>query len=328
MKERYAIWRIRFIFIILILLLVCAVVLSIGYGKGINEIIRGLTEKEGFGFVLRKIRIPRTILALLIGGSLSICGASLQSILRNSLAEPYTLGISAGASLGITISVILGLNNQLGVFANPFMGFMGAMGSTSMVYILSRKKLFDPGAMVLFGIVVSLIFSSLVFLLFSLMDPDRMHGVILWLMGDLSSLENELIFFYIPAFLIPAFILFCFSRELDILSLGHEKAQYLGVKSQRAYKVFFILTSILTGLCVSAAGIIGFVGLIVPHILRMFLNTGNRYLLYASYIGGAAFLVFSDVFSRYILYPMELPVGVVTGIIGGAILLVLLIKRP
>lgn len=327
MKGKDVRWRIRFIFIILMFLLLSAVALSIGYGKGIKEIIEGFTAKEGFGFVLRRIRIPRTIIALLIGGSLSICGATLQSILRNSLAEPYTLGISAGASLGITVSVILGLNSQFSAFANPIMGFIGAMGSTSLVYVLSRKRLFDPGAMVLFGIVVSLVFSSIVFLLFSLMDPDRMHGVILWLMGDLSSLENELIFFYIPAFLIPAFILFFFTRELDILSLGHEKAQYLGVRSQRAYKVFFILTSILTGLCVSAAGIIGFVGLIIPHILRTVLNTGNRHLMYASYIGGAAFLVFSDVFSRYILYPVELPVGVVTGIIGGIILLVLLIKR-
>ncbi|MCX8110537.1 MAG: iron ABC transporter permease [Syntrophorhabdaceae bacterium] len=327
MKGKDTRWRIRAVFITLILLLVCAIILSIGYGKGMDEIIRGFTTREEFGFVLRKIRIPRTIIALLIGGSLSICGATLQSILRNSLAEPYTLGISAGASLGITISVILGVNSLFGIFVNPVMGFLGAMGSTSVVYILSRKRLFDPGAIVLFGIVVSLVFSSLVFLMFSLMDPDRMQGVILWLMGDLSGLENELVFFYVPAFLIPAFILFFFTRELDILSLGSEKAQYLGVKPQRAYKVFFILTSILTGLCVSAAGIIGFVGLIVPHILRAVLNTGNRHLMYASYMGGASFLVFSDVFSRYILYPVELPVGVVTGIIGGVILLVLLIKR-
>ncbi|HOV89120.1 MAG TPA: iron ABC transporter permease [Syntrophorhabdaceae bacterium] len=327
MSEGNGIWRIGIIYIILLLLLVSAAIISLGYGRELRELINGFTETEGFGHVLRRIRIPRTILALLIGGSLSICGATLQSLLRNSLAEPYTLGISGGASLGITISVICSLDSRLSIFANPSMGFFGAMVSTAMVYILSKKRFFEPGSMVLFGIVISLVFSSVVFLLFSIMDPDRMHGIILWLMGDLSGMESGLIYFYIPAFLIPAFFLFFFSRELDVLSLGTEKAQYLGVSPQRMYKIFFILTSVLTGLCVSAAGIIGFVGLIVPHILRMIIHTGNRHMLTASYLAGAAFLLFSDVFSRYILYPVELPVGVVTGILGGITLLILLIKR-
>ncbi|MBP8625916.1 MAG: iron ABC transporter permease [Syntrophorhabdales bacterium] len=319
--------KISIIYTALCLLLISATVISLGYGKGLRELIGAVTDNEGFGYVLRRIRIPRTLLAILIGGSLSICGATLQSLLRNSLAEPYTLGISGGASLGITISVISGINNRLDVFANPSMGFLGAMVSTAAVYLLSKKRFFDPGAMVLFGIVISLVFSSIVFLLFSIMDPDRMHGIILWLMGDLSSLESGFVPFYIPTFLIPAFILFFFSRELDVLSLGSEKAQYLGVSPERMYKIFFILTSVLTGLCVSAAGIIGFVGLIVPHILRMVIHTGNRHLLTTSYLAGGSFLLFSDVFARYILYPVELPVGVITGILGGITLLILLIKR-
>ena len=132
---------------------------------------------------------------------------------------------------------------------------------------------------------------------------------------------------YIPMFLVPTSILFFFGKELDILSLGREKAQYLGVNPLRLYKGLFLLSSLLAGLCVSASGIIGFVGLIVPHILRNILGAGHTVLLISSYIGGAFFLILSDVFSRYLLYPVELPVGVVTGIFGGFILLFLLIRR-
>lgn len=319
--------KIKFVYPALFLLFLFSIFFSIGYGKGLKEIFEGLFCNEGFGFVLKKIRIPRTIFAVFIGGSLSICGATLQSILKNNLAEPYTLGISGGASFGISLSVILGLSNKMGFFINPFMGFLGAMCSTYFVFVLSKRRIYDPNHIVLFGIVVSLIFSSLVFFLFSISDPDKMHGIILWLMGDLSGIELEQMFFYIPAFLIPAIILFLFHRELDVLSLGHEKARYLGLNPETMYKFFFIITSILTGICVSAAGIIGFVGLIVPHILKLYIGTGNKHILFCSYILGASFLVISDTLSRYILYPVELPAGVFTGISGGIILLVLLLKK-
>ncbi|MCX7965822.1 MAG: iron ABC transporter permease [Syntrophorhabdaceae bacterium] len=319
--------KLRLTYFVLFLLLFFSILLSLGYGKGFKELFNGLLGNDGFAFVLKKIRIPRTILALFIGGSLSISGATLQSILRNNLAEPYTLGISGGASFGITLSVILGLNNKIGSFANPLMGFLGAMCSTYIVFLLSRRRFFDANNMVLFGIVISLIFSSLVFFLFSISDPDRMHGVILWLMGDLSGFEIEQAFFFIPVFLISAAILFYFNKELDVLTLGHEKARYVGVNPDVMYKLFFTVTSVLTGICVSIAGIIGFVGLIVPHILKIFLGTGSKHILFTSYLLGASFLTLSDTFSRYILYPVELPVGVFTGISGGIILLILLLKR-
>lgn len=308
-------------------LLIISILLSLAYGKGIGMAFSSLFSDEGFGLILRKIRIPRTIIAFLVGGSLGVCGVTLQSILRNPLAEPYTLGIAGGASFGVALSTIIGLQKVLGVFAHPLFGFGGAMLSVAIVFALSKKRFFDPNSMVLFGIVVSLVFSSFVFFLFSLLDPDKMQTTLMWLMGDLSSLDITFIPIYIPLFLIPTVILFFFGKELDILSLGREKAQYLGVSPPRFYKGFFLLSSILAGLCVSASGIIGFVGLIVPHILRNILGAGHTILLVASYIGGAFFLIVSDVFSRYLLYPVELPVGVVTGILGGFILLFLLIRR-
>ena len=309
-------------------LLLFSILLSLGYGKGLGVVFGGLFTNEGFGLILRKIRIPRTVIAFLVGGSLGVCGVTLQSILRNPLAEPYTLGIAGGASFGIALSTIIGLQKFLGIFANPLLGFGGAMLSVVIVFALSRKRFFDPNSMVLFGIVVSLVFSSFVFFIFSLLDPDKMQMTLMWLMGDLSSLDIAFVPAYIPMFLIPTSILFFFGKELDILSLGREKAQYLGVDPPRLYKGLFLLSSLLAGLCVSASGVIGFVGLIVPHILRNILGPGHTLLLVASYMGGAFFLIISDVFSRYLLYPVELPVGVVTGILGGFILLFLLVRRP
>jgi len=312
---------------ILVCLLLVSILLSLAYGKGIGVMFHSLFNNDGFGLILRKIRIPRTIIAFLVGGSLGVCGVTLQSILRNPLAEPYTLGIAGGASFGIALSTIIGFQRIFGAFANPLFGFGGAMLSVAIVFALSKKRFFDPNSMVLFGVVVSLVFSSFVFFLFSLLDPDKMQTTLMWLMGDLSSLDIAFIPMYIPAFLIPTSILFFFGKELDILSLGREKAQYLGVNPPRFYKGLFLLSSLLAGLCVSASGIIGFVGLIVPHILRNIIGAGHTVLLIASYIGGAFFLILSDVFSRYLLYPVELPVGVVTGILGGFILLFLLIRR-
>ena len=311
----------------LVCLLIISILLSLGYGKGLGAVFCSLFTNEGFGLILRKIRIPRTIIAFLVGGSLGVCGVTLQSILRNPLAEPYTLGIAGGASFGIALSTIMGLQQVLGAFANPLLGFGGAMLSVAIVFALSKKRFFDPNSMILFGIVVSLVFSSFVFFIFSLLDPDKMQTTLMWLMGDLSNLDIAFIPVYIPMFLIPTSILFFFGKELDILSLGREKAQYLGVNPPRFYKGLFLIASLLAGLCVSASGIIGFVGLIVPHILRSLLGAGHTVLLIASYIGGAFFLILSDVFSRYLLYPVELPVGVVTGILGGFILLFLLVRR-
>jgi iron complex transport system permease protein len=312
---------------VLAALLIFSVALSLGYGLGPAETVRAFLSHDGAGLVMRKIRLPRVILSVLVGGSLGVCGVTLQSILRNPLAEPYTLGISGGASLGITLSTLLGLSSFLGMFAAPLFGFGGAIFSVSIVYGLSSKKRFDPNSMVLFGVVVSLVFSSFVFFLFSLLDPDRMQTALMWLMGDLSSLDVALVPWYIPLFLLPVFVLFFFGKELDLLSLGSEKARYLGINPPRLYRILFIITSLLAGFCVSAAGIVSFVGLIVPHVLRGILGAGHTVLLVGSFLAGAFFLTVSDVFSRYLLYPIELPAGVVTGILGGVILLVLLVRK-
>ncbi len=311
----------------LIFLVILSAMLSLSYGKSLPAVWRGFFESDGFGLILKKIRLPRTIIAFLVGGSLGMCGVVLQSMLQNPLADPYTLGISGGASLGITLSALLGLQAYLGIYASPLMGFVGAAASVLIVYTLSRKRFFDPTNMVLFGIVTNLVFSSLVFFVFSIMDPDKMQITLMWIMGDLLTLDVSLVPFYVPMFVIPALILCFFGKELDLLSLGSEKAHYLGLNPPGTYKLLFLLTSFLTGLSVSAAGIIGFVGLAVPHVLRNIAGASHSFLLVSSFLGGAFFLIISDIVCRYLLYPVELPVGVVTGITGGLILLVLLLRR-
>ncbi len=312
----------------LVCLLVLSVLLSLSWGKSLSDVWRGLFETDGFGLILKKLRIPRTIIALLVGGSLGMCGVVFQSILQNPLADPYTLGISGGASLGITLAALLGLQAYAGMWASPVMGFAGAAASVLVVYTLSTRRFFNPTNMVLFGIVTNLVFSSLVFFVFSIMDPDRMQITLMWIMGDLLTLDVSIVPYYIPLFVIPALVLSCYGKELDLLSLGSEKAHYLGLNPSRTYKVLFLVTSLLTGFCVSAAGIIGFVGLVVPHLLRSIAGAGHSFLLVSSFLGGAFFLIISDVLCRYLLYPVELPVGVVTGITGGVILLLLLLRRP
>jgi iron complex transport system permease protein len=320
-------FRVYTTFAILIILLIASIILSLSYGHSLHATFSAFFGDDGFSLILKRIRIPRTIIAFLVGGSLGICGVTLQSILRNPLAEPFTLGISGGASFGVTLSAMAGMEYYLGMYANPASGFAGAMCAVFFVYILSKRRFFNPDSMVLFGIVVGLVFSSCVFFLFSLLDPDRMQITLMWLMGDLSTLDISLVPAYIPMFLIPAFILFFYGKELDVLSLGSEKALYLGVDPPRMYRLLFLLTSLLTGLSVSASGIIGFVGLIVPHLLRGILGASHTVLLFASYLAGAFFLILSDLVSRYLLYPVELPAGVITGIFGGVTLVFLLVRR-
>ncbi len=308
-------------------ILITVVVFSLTYSTRPGIFFHNILSDESFRPVFMQIRLPRTVIAFLVGGALAMCGVALQSILRNPLAEPYTLGISGGASLGVAVAVVTGLADYLGPYGNPLLGFAGALVSMAIVYGLSKRRLFDPATMILFGIVTNLVFSSFVFLFVSLMDPDRVQGTLMWLMGDLSTLEPSVVIWYVPLLLIPSVLLGVFGRDLDLLSLGSEKARYLGADPPRLYRILFIVTSLLTALCVSASGLIGFVGLIIPPFFRYLIGPRHGTLLVTSFFGGATFLVAADAMSRHVLYPVELPVGVVTGILGGFGLLVLLVKR-
>jgi iron complex transport system permease protein len=282
---------------------------------------------SGAHSIVWSLRFPRVVLALLVGGGLAASGTVFQGMLRNPLADPYTLGISGGAALGAGLAIVAGLGRALGALVLPVFAFAGALLSVSLVYLAASRRHFSPVALILGGVVLNFFFASLVYLLFAFAESGEIHATVNWLMGDLGAAGGEII---VPAaaMILAGFGAFAvFARDINALSLGDEKARNLGSHPVRTRRWLFAAASLVTGACVAAAGIIGFVGLLLPHLLRPLTGPDHRLLLPASLLGGAAFLTLSDLFARSvppsIQFP-EFPVGVVTGILGGLFLLVLL----
>lgn len=268
--------------------------------------------------ILIGIRLPRIILGMSIGGALSLAGTLLQGMFRNPLVEPYTLGISGGASLGVCINILFKLYSVIGIIAYPLSGFLGASLVIFLVYSLnSGAQHIRSNRMLLTGVMISYVASSLVMLLMAISKSDDLHNIVLWIMGSLDEPNTVLIritFFGSLAGLVVSYF-FCF--DLNAMMLGEEEAANLGVNTTRTKKILFITASFLTGLSVAVAGIIMFVGLIVPHFMRMMTGPDHRILLVSSFMAGAIFLTLCDIIARVIISPLELPVGVITGIIGG-----------
>lgn len=308
-----------FLFFLLIVGLFISFFISLTFGGG--KVSLDL-KPEIIHTILWQIRFPRIILSILVGAGLATSGCIFQAILRNPLAEPYTLGISGGAAFGASLGIIL----KIGTFGLPVCAFLGALLSVFLIYLVASRKFFSIPSLILGGVILSFVFSSLVLLIFALSQTQEIHSTLLWLMGDLSGADFSLI--KPAAILILGGILFSlvFNREIDILTLGEEKATHLGVDAQKTLKLLFLISSLITGSCVAVSGIIGFVGLIIPHFIRHFTGPTHRILIPASCFGGAIFLCLADTLARSVIYPIELPVGVITGILGGAVFLFFLLR--
>lgn len=268
--------------------------------------------------ILMGIRLPRILLGMAVGGSLSLAGTLLQGMFRNPLVEPYTLGISGGASLGVCINILLKLYTVVGIIAYPLSGFAGASLVIFLVYSLNRRnRSVRSNRMLLTGVMISYVASSLVMLLMALSHSDDLQNIVLWIMGSLDEPNTTLIRTACIGSLIGLVVSYIFCMDLNALLLGDEAAASLGIDTARTKKCLFVTASFLTGLSVAVAGIIMFVGLIVPHFIRMMTGPDHRILLVGSFLAGAAFLTLSDVIARTVIAPLELPVGVITGIIGG-----------
>ncbi|PIE77395.1 MAG: iron ABC transporter permease [Candidatus Delongbacteria bacterium] len=316
----------RFLFIgILIAISILVSLLSLGVGSAefnpftaILDFIYG--ESSISSTILFKIRFPRVLLAFGVGGALSISGVLLQGLFRNDLVEPYTLGISGGASLGVATAIALGLKSY---FYGQFItvaGFIGAIVSIALVYtISSRSRKITTGSMLLAGVMVSFISSSLVMFIMATSKSEDLQGIIFWIMGSLDTTDINISLYFLLFSFIILIASFYYTRLLNALQIGEEEAFYLGFDIQNSKKIIFILASMLTGVAVSLAGVIGFVGLVIPHLMRSLSGTDNRFLLFSSFFAGASFLVISDTIARVIISPLELPVGVITGIIGGGL---------
>ena len=284
---------------------------------------KGTTEYS----ILFDIRLPRIILGFAIGGALSLSGVILQGMFRNPLVEPYTLGISGGAAMGVCLNIVLRLY-RFGILTLPLCGFLGAILIIVLVYSLSlRKGILKIQGLLLTGVMISFISSSLIMLTMAVSRAEDLHGIVFWIMGSLEEPNWLLIKMAVIVSVLGLFISYFFSSHLNAFSLGEEEAQALGVNTERTKRLLFIITSLLTGFSVSVAGIIGFVGLVVPHFVRMFTGGDHRILLGASFLTGGVFLILCDTLARTIISPLELPVGVITGILGGSLFVYALSKK-
>ena len=280
--------------------------------------------------ILFLARIPRIILAALTGAALSVAGAILQSLLRNDLAAPFTLGVSSGAALGAVIAISLGLPYSIaGIPTVPIAAFLGSLGAISLVFSLARTRTgdFPTPILLLAGVTANFFFAALVMLIHYLSDFTQSFRIVRWLMGGLDITSYKTLLSISPMIFIGFAVLIFYGRDFNVMSTGIQSAMSRGVEVIKVQKIGFIMASLLTGTVVSLSGPIGFVGLIVPHIVRLIVGPDLRILLPASIFFGASFLIICDTLARTLIAPTEIPVGIITAMLGGPFF-VWLLKRP
>ena len=320
-----------FKFVLLLILLVITFIVAMVSGTSdisVIEMLKSLfsnTDTNTYTIV-NQIRFPRVILAIVAGAGLACSGCVFQGVLRNPLADPFTLGISGGAAFGASIGFAFGITKLSWVFL-PLLGFLGAVLSVCLVYILNMKKEFDSNSMILSGVVASYIFSSAVMLMFSISSSDQLYSAFMWLMGNLAFFDERLLPVVIISVVLGVTILCCLGNVINIISLGNEKSDSLGINTSRTVKYIFLLSSLITACIVSCCGVIGFVGLMIPHITRKFVGNNNKILMPFSAVVGSIFLLVCDTVSRTVVAPVEIPIGVITSIIGGLFFVFLLLKK-
>lgn len=272
------------------------------------------------------VRLPRVILAFLVGGSLAICGASYQGIFKNPMADPFILGVSSGAALGASIGIVTKFKfSFLGLSPISILAFIGAIITITIVYNISRIGNKVPvTTLLLSGIAIGQLLSAVIslFMIFT----DDMQRIIYWTMGSFNARSWEHVIVIIPYVLIGFMILYLSSRELDIMLLGEETASQLGVDTEKLKKKVLFTTAIITAVAVSVTGIIGFVGLIIPHVVRSLAGPKHRTLIPYSFIIGGVFMIICDTISRTLI-TQEIPVGIVTALFGGPFFIYLLRQR-
>lgn len=314
--------QVRIAIIILIAIIVFSCSLFLG-PRTISPFALGDIEKE----ILLSIRLPRIVVAMLMGMALGASGAVLQGVLRNPLADPYILGISSGASLLAALGIIGGLA-FLGAFTVPVLAFIGAIATGGIVGMMGWKRGgLWPERLLLAGVGLSFLFSALLMLLMSVSTDEGLRRATLWIFGDLSMSEWSRIPYGALLVLGGAGLSLTRAKALNALILGDEFAYSLGFAPHRERVLLFLSVGLMTAASVSLGGMIGFVGLLMPHIMRTFMGSDSRMLVPASALGGGMLLCIADLISRSLLPPMELPAGVVTAIIGAPYFLYLLRRK-
>jgi iron complex transport system permease protein len=307
-----------------VLLLVLIVVCVLSLFAGAAHVPAGELWRSG----ILQLRLARTMLSALAGAALSVAGVIFQAILRNPLAEPYVLGVSSGAGLGAAMAIVLGFG-AVGVWTLPGMAFAGAIGAVMLVYGLARTPAGAvPGqTLLLSGVIVSAVLGSMLMFLVSVAPSPELHSVVWWLLGNLQVFDWRLLEIVAAVVAAGLGVAVLGARDLNLLTLGEEPAAHLGLNVEWTKTLFFIVASLMTGATVAACGLIGFVGLIVPHSVRLIVGPDHRRLVTASALAGAGFLVLADSVGRTVMAPRETPIGVITALLGGPFFLVLLRRR-
>lgn len=313
----------------LLLLVLLAMLLGISKGStgaGLMtglRIVLGASEADSvLEAIIWRIRFPRVMLAVLVGGTLSLGGLVFQALLRNPLAEPYILGISGGSAIGAIIGILMGLSRFPGVSLTAFAGSVATL--FLLLFMTSRQTILKKDTLLLSGVMVNAFCSAVIMFLVSMTQDARLHNIIFWLMGDLSMADNRQVWI-LAATVFPCFVLlFWLSHTMNLLLLGKEMAQTMGINIKAVTVTLLVTTSFMVSSTVSYSGLIGFVGLVMPHLLRLVLGPDHRVLVPACVLGGGAYMVICDLLARVLPEQGEMPAGIVTAMIGAPIFIYLL----
>lgn len=325
----------KLIYVCFLLLLIFIFILSVSAGSvriSLYDTLRIVLKKfllvgdisdlqSNLVTIIEKVRLPRVILSALVGAALSIAGTAMQGLLRNPLADSSTLGVSAGGALGAVITIALGIRfSFFPLLSVPVMSIIFSFITLIIILSISYKISYNlsSSTIILTGVIVSMFTGSIISFIVT-MSNERLKSIVFWTMGSFSGRGWEYVLLVLPFFIIGSLGLLRYSRELNAFAMGEEKAGYIGVNTKKVKIMILIFVSVLVGVSVSVSGTIAFVGLVIPHITRMLIGPNHKQLMPLSVVLGAAFLMLADLLSRTVLSPAELPIGVVTSLIGSII---------
>ncbi|EAQ63915.1 hemin ABC transporter, permease protein, putative [Marinomonas sp. MED121] len=338
--------RVRFAIILLVSALILTILASVGIGPmsvsmldslSVISAKLGLHESNVNGVVetvITQIRLPRTLLAMLVGAALAVCGAAMQGLFRNPLADPGLVGVTGGASLAAVSMIVLGgtalsfINQILGQYSLMLVSFLGALITTSLVSRIATTKYgTSVTSMLLAGIAIGIVTGAAVGFLTYFADDSQLRSLTFWAMGSVGGATWQTVLSAGSLIAVPLILIPLQAKQLNALLLGESEARHLGIDVERVKRRLIFLTAVAVGACVSVSGMIGFVGLIVPHLVRLTLGPDHRYLLPLSALLGALFLLIADILSRTIIAPAELPIGLITTLIGGPFFIGMVVYR-
>jgi len=314
---------------VLLVLLLATLIIGLAIGSSGSQfqavwetLFHGGAANTMDGAIIWRLRLPRVLLATLVGAALSLGGLVFQALLKNPLAEPYILGISGGAAIGAIVSIILGLSRIPGVSTTAFLGSLATLAL--IIVISSGRNMVIKDALLLSGVMVNAFCTAVIMFLLSITQDARLHNIIFWLMGDLSA-SQILHVGLLAVILLPCFmVVFFYANRMNLLLLGNDMAASMGVHVRRTTLILLVLTTLMISVTVSQCGLIGFVGLVIPHLLRLIIGPDHRILVPACILGGGAYMVVCDLLARSLPPQGEMPGGVITAMIGAPLFIMLL----